>query len=114
MKAKQNKATRKERKALSFSMFFNKSQVEKLVKKRRAAEHDIQEESLLVTPTSLSMKNSFLIKTVGKTFDNLSTKKQKRKLEVSIENLILISNLSHLSETPLKNLGLCSLHQEDS
>lgn len=91
MKAKQ-KPNRKERKNLSFSLFFKKSQIEKLVMKKRAAEHDYQEDSLLITPTSLSMKNSFLIKTVGKTFENLSTKKQRKKMEVLSLFLTLNSN----------------------
>lgn len=46
------------------------SKLEKYVNKKRKAQEQINEETLLTSPTSLSMKNSFLIKTVGKAFDN--------------------------------------------
>ena len=39
-----------------------------------------KEESYLTTPTSLSMKNSFLISSIGKTLDN-TFKKHKKRME---------------------------------
>lgn len=60
----------------------NRTRLEKLIKKKRAAENVNHEESLLTTPTSLSMKNSFLISSLGKSLEH-NFKKQK-KLEVSI------------------------------
>jgi hypothetical protein len=60
------------------------SVIEKIVKKKRAQENSkIERESILTTPTSLSMLNSFLIKSVGKSFDNNSSiKKHKKKMDV--------------------------------
>ena len=41
------------------------------------------EDSMLTSPTSLSMKNSFLIKNSGKGFDNYFNTQKKRKLCLS-------------------------------
>lgn len=63
-------------------MQMDRSKLEKLIKKKRAAERSNDEESLLTSPTSLSMKNSFLIKSVGKNIEQ-SGKKHRRLLGVS-------------------------------
>lgn len=55
----------------------DKSRLEKLIKKKRAAERVAEEESFLSSPTSLSMKNSFLIKSVGKSFEQMGRKNKK-------------------------------------
>jgi len=67
---------------MNYSMQLQRSKLEKLIKKRHEAERIEKEESMLTSPTSLSMKNSFLIKTVGKTFDSYFTKKHKKKIDV--------------------------------
>lgn len=46
------------------------TQIEKKIKNKRKAQEQVHEETLLTSPTSLSMKNSFLIKTAGKAFDH--------------------------------------------
>ena len=65
-KAKHNKSMRKSQ---NFSISLQKSRLEKLIKKKDAEQEHLHEESFLTSPTSLSMKNSFLIKTVGKSFE---------------------------------------------
>ena len=45
------------------------TQIKKLVEKKRKQQEAYREETLLTSPTSLSMKNSFLVKTVGRAFD---------------------------------------------
>jgi hypothetical protein len=50
------------------------------------------EDSTLTLPTSFSMKNSFLIKNLGKGFDNYFNTQKKRKLGLSFS--LDIANLS--------------------
>lgn len=61
------------------------NQIEKLVLQKRKKQERISEETMLTSPTSLSMKNSFLIKTAGKAFDHYAYQNRKKKT----------SNLSH-------------------
>ncbi|CAI2360532.1 unnamed protein product [Moneuplotes crassus] len=63
------------------------TQLEKKVKEKRRAQEHISEETLLTSPTSLSMKNSFLIKTAGKAFDNYAHQVQKRNRKKHSFNL---------------------------
>jgi hypothetical protein len=53
-------------------MHMDRSKLEKLIKKKLAGDDTKEEESLLTSPTSLSMKNSFLIKNVGKYLNPLT------------------------------------------
>jgi hypothetical protein len=62
---------------LNLTSVNNRVRIGKLIKKKRAAENINSEESFLTTPTSLSMKNSFLISSIGKTLD-MNFKKKKR------------------------------------
>ena len=58
-----------------------KQRLEKALKKKRDAEKNPLEDSMLTSPTSLSMKNSFLIKNSGKGFDNYYLSLKKRKID---------------------------------
>mmetsp|Transcript_1126 Transcript_1126/g.1017 ORF Transcript_1126/g.1017 Transcript_1126/m.1017 type:complete len:515 (+) Transcript_1126:82-1626(+) len=71
---------RKSRKS-TFTMINQKLRLEKLIKKKRMEEQNFNEESFLTTPTSLSMKNSFLISSVGKTLEQ--TFKKHKKIDKS-------------------------------
>ena len=55
------------------------SKLERIVNKKRTAQEQFNEESLLTSPTSLLMKNSFLIKTIGKSFENYYNQNKKKK-----------------------------------
>lgn len=57
------------RKSQNFNTSMQKSRLEKLIKKKDAEVEHKNEESFITSPTSLSMKNSFLIKTMGKSFE---------------------------------------------
>lgn len=57
------------RKSQNFNISMQKSRLEKLIKKKDEEQEHKHEESFITSPTSLSMKNSFLIKTVGKSFE---------------------------------------------
>ena len=85
-KTKKNKARKSQNN--NYSMHMGRSKIEKLVRKKRAAEKVNDEESLLTSPTSLSMKNSFLIQSIGKTFDGYYGKKNKKRLEVSTIRIV--------------------------
>lgn len=58
-----------------------KQKLEKALKKKRDTEKNPLEDSMLTSPTSLSMKNSFLIKNSGKGFENYYMSLKKRKME---------------------------------
>lgn len=58
---------------------FTLSKLEKLVRQKRKAQEQVHEDTLLTSPTSLSMKNSFLIKTAGKAFDVYATQHKKKR-----------------------------------
>jgi len=67
--------------AMTYGNPLTLSQLEKKVKQKRKAQERINEDTLLTSPTSLSMKNSFLIKTAGKAFDKYA---QQSNLLISI------------------------------
>lgn len=58
-----------------------RQRLEKVLKKKRDTEKNPLEDSMLTSPTSLSMKNSFLIKNSGKGFENYYMTLKKRKME---------------------------------
>jgi hypothetical protein len=64
----------------------------KALKKKRENEKNPLDESMLTSPTSLSMKNSFLIKNSGKGFDTYFGHHKRRKMGAS--HSPDISNLS--------------------
>lgn len=65
--------------------------MEKALKKKRDADRNPLEDSMLTSPTSLSMKNSFLIKNSGKGFENYYSSLKRRKMDktnaVDVEGL---------------------------
>lgn len=69
-----------------------KQKLQKALKKKRDMEKNPMEDSMLTSPTSLSMKNSFLIKNSGKGFDNFFSSQKRRKMGMT--NSPDISNLS--------------------
>ena len=74
------------------------TKLEKLINKKRVDQEHKKEDILLTSPTSLSMKNSFLIKTVGKSFDNYyHLYKKKKTITSKIED-----DMKHVME---KNKG---------
>jgi hypothetical protein len=56
--------------SLGISNSLSLAQIERKIRQKRKDQEQVHEETLLTSPTSLSMKNSFLIKTAGKAFDN--------------------------------------------
>ena len=62
------------------STMLRKQKVQKALKKKREMEKNPLEDSMLTSPTSLSMKNSFLIKNSNKGFDNYFSTQKRRKL----------------------------------
>lgn len=64
-----NRSRQANQTAFSYGYPLSLSQLQRKVKLKRKAQELINEDTLLTSPTSLSMKNSFLIKTVGKSFD---------------------------------------------
>ena len=66
--------------------------MEKLLRKKREAEKNPLEDSMLTSPTSLSMKNSFLIKNSNKGFDNYYNSLKRRRMDKT--NAVDISGLS--------------------
>ena len=65
--------------------------MEKALKKKRDVDRNPLEDSMLTSPTSLSMKNSFLIKNSGKGFENYYSSLKRRKMDktnaVDVEGL---------------------------
>jgi oligoendopeptidase F len=93
LKVEDKLSPHKERRSLNYnSVSHQKSRLEKLIKQKREKENPLQErESLLTSPTSLSMMNSFLINTIGKSLDsNGSIKKHRKKMEVCERSIIII------------------------
>lgn len=92
------KKTKNKSKAHNTSIFevdssmLRKQKLQKALKKKREQEKNPMEDSMLTSPTSLSMKNSFLIKNSGKGFDNFFTNQKRRKLGMT--NSPDITNLS--------------------
>jgi hypothetical protein len=83
------KKTRFNKKKLNSSIFevdstmIRKQKQMKALKKKRENDKNTQDESTLTSPTSLSMKNSFLIKNSGKGFDNYFGTHKRRKMGAS-------------------------------
>lgn len=81
--------TRMNKKKLNTSIFevdstmIRKQKQLKALKKKRENEKNPLEDSMLTSPTSLSMKNSFLIKNSGKGFDNYFNTHKRRKMGAS-------------------------------
>mmetsp|Transcript_322 Transcript_322/g.360 ORF Transcript_322/g.360 Transcript_322/m.360 type:complete len:183 (+) Transcript_322:703-1251(+) len=84
------KKTRKNKNKLNHSIFevdstmLRKQKQLKALKKKRNNDKNPLEDSMLTSPTSLSMKNSFLINNTGKGFENYFQTNKKRKLGASI------------------------------
>jgi len=66
--------------------------MEKALKKKRDTVRNPLEDSMLTSPTSLSMKNSFLIKNSGKGFENYYSSLKRRKMDKS--NAVDVGGLS--------------------
>ena len=62
------------------SSMLKKQRLQKALKKKREKEKNPMEDSVLTSPTSISMKNSFLIKNSGKGFDNYFSAAKRKKL----------------------------------
>ena len=62
------------------SSMIRKQRLQKALKKKKEMEKNPLEDSMLTSPTSLSMKNSFLIKNSGKGFDNYYNSIKRRKM----------------------------------
>jgi hypothetical protein len=74
------------------STLLRRQKMQKALKKKRDQDKNPLEDSMLTSPTSLSMKNSFLIKNSGKGFDNYFTNQRRKKL--GLTHSPDISNLS--------------------
>lgn len=85
----------------TFTTHLTLSKLEKLVRKKRKAQEQIHEDTLLTSPTSLSMKNSFLIKTAGKAFDHYAQYYKNKKKQQSFSN----QNLAEASPVYEKKTG---------
>jgi hypothetical protein len=66
------------------SSMIRKQRQMKMLKKKRENEKNPLEDSMLTSPTSLSMKNSFLIKNSNKGFDNYFATQKRRKMGASM------------------------------
>mmetsp|Transcript_27290 Transcript_27290/g.27157 ORF Transcript_27290/g.27157 Transcript_27290/m.27157 type:complete len:128 (+) Transcript_27290:1286-1669(+) len=64
-------------------MLKKQKQMKALIKKREK-EKNPMEHSMLTSPTSLSMKNSFLINNTGKGFENYFNHQKKKKLGLTL------------------------------
>lgn len=62
------------------------------MKNKRDTDKNPNEDSMLTSPTSLSMKNSFLIKNSGKGFDNYYSSLKRRKMDKT--NVVDVTGLS--------------------
>lgn len=90
----------KKKKELNHSIFevdssmLRKQKHMKALMKKREKEKNTLEDSMLTSPTSLSMKNSFLINNTGKGFENYFNSQKRKKLGLSMS-----PDVSHLSPT---------------
>lgn len=66
------------------SSMIKKQRMQKALKKKKDQDKNPLEDSMLTSPTSLSMKNSFLIKNSGKGFDNYYSSIKRRKMGQSM------------------------------
>lgn len=83
MSLKKTKNKSKQKKLNIFevdSSMIKKQRMQKALKKKKDNEKNPLEDSMLSSPTSLSMKNSFLIKNSGKGFDNYYNSIKRRKM----------------------------------
>ncbi|CAI2364122.1 unnamed protein product [Moneuplotes crassus] len=84
------KKTKKSKKNLNHSIFevdssmLKKQKQMKALIKKREKEKNPMEHSMLTSPTSLSMKNSFLINNTGKGFENYFNHQKKKKLGLTL------------------------------
>ena len=82
-----------------------KQRLEKALKKKRDAEKNPLEDSMLTSPTSLSMKNSFLIKNSGKGFDNYYLTLKKRKIDMKSHSPDMMGSSPTKSKRTAKVVG---------
>ncbi|CAI2366322.1 unnamed protein product [Moneuplotes crassus] len=75
---RKTKTHKKNRNSMNYSMDISKKKLQKLVRQKRREENELNDHTLLTTPTSLSMQNSFLINSINKAYMDRLFKKNKK------------------------------------
>ncbi|CAI2366389.1 unnamed protein product [Moneuplotes crassus] len=70
--------TQKKTTSMNYSTNIPKKKLQKLIKKKRKEESQLNDQTLLSTPTSLSMQNSFLINSINKAYMDRLFKKNRK------------------------------------